>query len=102
VIDYMDEDEAYDAALREQETRLARLEAADVAAACGRSECQNYATVFCDKMALCYGSAQPNCEAELIARVPAYKLTEETCENARETIESMTCTQFRALLEKVL
>lgn len=67
--------------------------------ACGRSECQDYTTVFCTKAIGCDvppGAAtypQAECESGLKRTLEAQRTTEAECKKAREKIVSMTCTQ---------
>lgn len=76
---------------------------------CGRSECQDYATVFCSRAELCGYEQngviiQPSaaaCEKDMPRQLEAARVTEEQCKATREKITPMNCAQFRAYLSSV-
>lgn len=77
--------------------------------ACGRSECQDYATVWCQKLATCGFStggatleqAMKDCEDAANKSAAATHMTDAQCKTARENVAPMTCIQFRALVAAI-
>jgi hypothetical protein len=75
--------------------------------ACGRSECQDYVALMCTKGIGCdapEGARLMNrdeCEREALRVVQVQRNTEEQCRQAREFMQAMNCTQFRAFVESV-
>ncbi len=71
--------------------------------ACGRSECQDYATVSCGKASLCIVPVEQRaCEEATMKQLQAQRVTEDQCKTAREKISGMNCTEFKAFLAPVV
>jgi hypothetical protein len=72
-------------------------------ASCGRSECDDYATVYCLKASSCgYNQGgvivypgRTACEKDAHDSFSANHLTEAVCASAREKVAPMTCDQFQ-------
>ncbi len=71
---------------------------------CGRSECEDYATVWCEKYSLCVqpGSGGPECERVLLKDLRASHRTEEQCREARIGTVNISCSDLRTLIAKNL
>lgn len=77
-----------------------------VSVGCGRSECQDYAAVFCSKYSACVSpapseDAMRQCEREGMRQIEAQRRTEEDCHAARLRFQDMTCADFRAFIAAV-
>ncbi len=69
-----------------------------VLSGCGRSECQDYVTLYCGRVQSCLGVAGniSVCEEAGMKQLQAARTTEETCKGWRETMQTLSCEQFRA------
>jgi hypothetical protein len=66
-------------------------------AGCGKSECEDYATVYCIKYSGCIERvSQDECVASLIRGLEAARLSESACATARKKYAAMSCDAFRA------
>lgn len=85
-------------ALRSWETRSMKFVVCSLfLAACGRSECQDYATVACGKLSLCVTPVNETaCEADTAKQIQAQHRTESDCKTTREKIQNMGCAEFTA------
>jgi len=70
--------------------------------ACGRSECDDYATLVCQKLKLCVDQRldENYCKAELHKTMDASRATEAQCREVRVKISTMSCAQFVAFLQQ--
>lgn len=70
---------------------------------CGKSECQNYATVYCNKAVQCGYNIngvmvrpdRTQCEKEANAQLQAQGSTEAQCTAGKTSIGTMSCEQFQ-------
>ncbi len=70
-----------------------------VFAGCGRSECQDYARIICDKLYTCFGiEDRAKCEADEERHSAALRTPEAECASLRDHIAAMTCAEIRALV----
>lgn len=74
-------------------------------AACGKSECQKFATVYCSKMASCgypqngvlrYPYSQDVCEKDALEYWAASDIGEDLCEFQSRRVAALNCPQFHA------
>lgn len=67
--------------------------------ACGKSECHDYAVVFCGRYAACVSPVdQDACIQSTLTQMDAAKTSDEQCVSIRDKVVPMTCSQFRALV----
>jgi hypothetical protein len=70
---------------------------------CGRSECQDYATVYCQKAATCITPISIEvCEKETMRGLEAQRVTEDRCKAVREQFAAMSCGEFKAAVASYL
>lgn len=73
-------------------------------AACGKSECQEFATVYCTKASSCgyqqggltVHPAQSACEEQALEYWDSIDVTEGLCKSEKAKVAPMTCPQFQA------
>lgn len=73
---------------------------------CGKSECQAYAEVFCDKIAACYGgitggASRAECAEEGLKGIEAAELSEDECSDAKRAFARMSCSEFRSVVDSL-